>query len=176
MYWYMSNLILATFLLAFTNKINSNSYIETSLNTNFNISICNSLINDSPYVATGFYSLVDKGQGITMHKDHSNETYSISKHPFASAKNILRAVAQKNTIQGQVTFGVTIVFDNQGTKELEQGTGNPLYPYVAVVIANRLIYVVENASKIRTGVMQVVLVGYTEREVNEMIAAVNQNK
>ncbi|RQO68386.1 hypothetical protein DBR40_20805 [Pedobacter sp. KBW01] len=132
-------------------------------------------INDS-YVATGFYFLADEGQGIKMKKDHSTEYYHISKKPFASITNILRATVQKNVIDQNETYGVVIVFDNKGTKDLEEGTGNDKYPYIAVVIANRLMYVIENKSKIKTGVMNIYLQDYSEKEVGDMIDSINKKK
>jgi preprotein translocase subunit SecD len=108
-----------------------------------------------------------------MHKDHSNEDFYISQKPFVSVKNILRVNAQKNIIDGRTTWGVTLVLDNQGTKDLEEATGNSIYPKIAIVMANRLLYVVENSSKIKTGIMQIILIDYNQNEVDEMVNAIS---
>ena len=60
--------------------------------------------------------------------------------------------------------------------DLEEGTDNPSYPYIALVIENWLLYVVENTSKIKTGKMNIIVVDYTEKEVNDMIDAINQKR
>lgn len=172
----MLSLILVTFFLSCADKTKKSTNIQTEANNNQSTIYADTTKYDSSYVFTGFYFLADQGQGIKMQKDHSEEAYSISKNPFVSIKTILRASAQKNVIQGRDTYGVTIVLDNQGTKELEQETGNPSQPYIAVVIANRLLYVVENTSKIKTGIMQIILVDYSEKEVNDMIDAINQKR
>lgn len=131
---------------------------------------------NSSYVPTGFYFLADKEKGIKMRKDHSNEYYNISSKPFVSVKNILRANAKKNIVEGDITYGISIVLDNQATKDLEQLSDNPSYPYIAVVIANRLLYIVKNTSKIKSGIMQIILDEYTENEVDAMVNAIRQKK
>ena len=171
----MTILILMTLLLSCSNGANKNTQAQTDAHNQQTI-YSDTSKSDSFYVFTGFYFLADNEQGIKMRKDHSNEVYNISRNPFVSIKNILRAAAQKNVIQGHDTYGVTIVLDNAGTKAFEQGTGNSAHPYVAVVIANRLLYVVENTSKIKTGIMQIALVDYSEKEVNDMIEAITQKR
>lgn len=132
--------------------------------------------DSTSYVASGFYFLEESGQGIKMRKDHSAEDYDISEKPFVSVKNILSASAQKNAIEGRGMYDVNIVLDNAGTKDFALGTGNPEHPYIAVVIANRLLYVVENTTQITTGKMQIMLVGYSEKEVNDMIDAIHHKR
>src|SRR5688500_8847520 len=150
---FMLSLILVTMLLSCADKTNKSTHTQAEAINNQAAIYSDTAKNDSSYVFTGFYFLADEGQGIKMQKDHSDEVYNISKNPFVSIKNILRATAQKNVIQGRDTYGVTIVLDNPGTKDLEQGTGDPSHPYIAVVIANRLLYIVENTSQIKTGIM-----------------------
>jgi hypothetical protein len=171
----MTIFILTTLFLSCSDS-NHNNTQQVNNENNQQAIYSDTVKNDSSYVFTGFYFLADNGQGIKMQKDHSDEYYDISKKPFVSIKNILRATAQKNIIHGRDTYGVTIVLDNAGTKDLEQGTGNSEHPYIAVVIANRLLYVVENKSQIKTGIMQIILVDYTEKEVNDMIDAINQKR
>jgi hypothetical protein len=173
---FMVNIFLTALLLSFIPKTDGNKPITTQTRLNSDIVYSDASQVGDLYVSTGFYFLANKGQGVKMRKDHSDENYDISNKPFVSVKNILRTHAQKNIIQQRVTYGVTIVLDNQGAKYLEEGTGNPAYPYMAVVIANRLLYVVENTSKIKTGIMNIVLVDYTEKEVNEMVDAINKKK
>lgn len=170
------NLIVMPLLFSCTGNANNSQYIIGKTNTTETNDYPDTLKGNSSYVSTGFYFLADAGQGIKMQKERSDEIYNISKIPFASVKNILRADAQKNIVQGHDTYNITMVFDNKGTKDLEQGTGNPSYPKIAVVIANRLFYVVENVSKISTGIMDVILVDYTEKEVNDLTNAINHKK
>ena len=172
----MLYLILTTILFSCTNNINSDKQLANQDHTSPNRISSDTSNIDSSYINTGFYYLADKDQGRIMRKEHSDETYFISPKPFVSVQNILRANSQKNIVQGHETYGVTLVLDNQGTKDLENGTGNPSYPYIAIVMANRLIYVVENTSKIKTGIMQIVLVDYTESEVADMVNAVSQKR
>lgn len=172
----MTIFILTTLLLSSSDSTHKNTQVQIGADNNQQAIYSDTVKNDSSYVSTGFYFLADNGRGIRMRKDHSEEDYDISKKPFVSINNILRATAQKNVIQGRDTYGVTIVLDNAGTKDLEQGTGNSEYPHIAVVIANRLLYVVENTSQMKTGIMQIILVDYSEKEVNDMIEAINQKR
>jgi hypothetical protein len=168
--------ILVTLLLSCAYNTNKNTNTQTRADNNHTTVYSDATKNDSSYVFTGFYFLANNGQGIRMQKDHSDEIYNISKTPFVSINNILRATAQKNVIQGRDTYGITIVLDNPGAKDLEQETGNPSHQYIAVVIANRLLYVVENTSQIKTGIMQIILVDYSEKEVSNMIDAINEKR
>lgn len=170
------SLVSTILLLSCADNTAKNTHLQSKSNDNQQAIYPDTTKSDSPYVFTGFYFLADNGQGIKMQRDHSTEVYNISEKPFVSTKNILRATAQKNVIEGRDTYGVTIILDNEGTKYLEQGTGNSSHTYIAIVIANRLLYVVENTSQIKTGIMQIILVDYSEKEVNEMIDAINQKR
>ena len=172
----MINLFITILLSSCANNTNADKHILSQDNSSQTIVSSDTSKLDSSYVPTGFYFLADKEQGIRMHKDHSDENYNISPKPFVSVQNILRANAQKNIVQGRVTYGVTIVLDNQGTTDLAEATGNSSYPYIAIVMANRLLYVVENTSKIKTGIMQVILVDYAENEIDEMVNAIIKKK
>ncbi len=172
----MIKLLTTILLFSCTNNTTQDKQIASQDNSNNTFINSDTTKADSSYVPTGLYFLADKEQGMKMRKDHSNEDYNISPKPFVSVKNILRANAQKNIIEGRVTYGVTLVLDNQGTKDLEEATGNSSYPYIAIIMANRLLYVVENTSKIKTGLMQIILVDYTENEVDEMVNAITQKK
>jgi hypothetical protein len=134
------------------------------------------LRSSNNHVFTGFYFLAEDGRGIKMRKDHSEEDYYISEKPFVSISNISSANASKNIIQGQETYGVTIVLDKMGTKHLAQATGDGKHPYLAIVIANRLLYVVGNSTQIKTGLMEIVLVDYSEKEVQDMMEAIENKR
>jgi len=173
--FFMTTFILTTLLLSCSDSHHNN--VQQVNNANNQQAVYTDTVkNDSSYVFTGFYFLSDSGDRIKMRKDHSDEDYEISQKPFVSIKNILRATAQKNVFEGRDTYGMTIVLDNSGTKDLQQVTGNSEHPYIAVVIANRLLYVVENTSKIKTGIMQIILVDYTEKEVNDMMDAIHRKR
>jgi preprotein translocase subunit SecD len=172
----MTILLLTTLLFSCSDGTNKRMAIQAETDNSQQTIYSNTSKADSSLVSTGFYFLDENGQGIELKKDHSDEVYTLSRTPFVSVKNILRATAQKNVIDGRTTYGVTIVLDNAGTKDLEQATGNSAHPYMAIVIANRLLYVVKNTSKIKTGIVQIALVDYSEKEMNDMIGAINQKR
>jgi len=170
---FMINLLLTILLSSCGNNKNQDKNFAIEHRSTPIINSSDTSKVDSSYVRTGFYFLTDIGKAIKMHMDHSNQDFYISQKPFVSVKNILRVNAQKNIIDGRTTWGVTLVLDNQGTKDLEEATGNSIYPKIAIVMANRLLYVVENSSKIKTGIMQIILIDYNQNEVDEMVNAIS---
>jgi hypothetical protein len=121
---------------------------------------------DTTHVHTGFYFLTDEEMdGIKMKKEGSNEFYSLAKIPFASVINIKQTELQTTKLEDGDYTEICLTFDNKGTKDLEEGTGNILHPKIAIVIAGKLLYVVDNNAKIKTGVMCIGLVGYSKDEM-----------
>ncbi len=96
--------------------------------------------------------------------------------PFASVVNIKKATLQKTESRYGDFTELCLVFDNKGTKDLAEGTGNALHPKIAVIVANKLLYVVDNTYSIKTGIMYIGLKGYSEKEMKAMLAAVNNKK
>ena len=157
---------LLTFLMFITAcSSNSTQTVESSTAKN-KISNVHGKLIDSTYMRTGFYFLAEKG--ISMHLDKSNEIYTISPSPFASVENVIKTKIEKTQLKNGDYTELCMTFDKIGTENLTEGTGNPLHPKIAVVVANHLLYVVENTTSIKTGVMCVGLVGYSEKEMEEM--------
>jgi hypothetical protein len=63
-------------------------------------------------------------------------------------------------------------FSTLGAQELENGTGNPSHPKLAVVAAGKLFYVVDNTTKIRTGILCFILEGYSKSEAEAVREAI----
>ena len=128
------------------------------------------------YMSTGFYYLADSLEGVKMRKRGSDEVYTIAPAAFASVKNIADAKLKKTYTDSGVYAEVCMTFDSKGTNDLADGTGNVLHPKIAVVIANQLICVVDNTAKIKTGVMNVYLEGYTDPELKALQDAVEHKR
>jgi len=128
------------------------------------------------YVPTGFYFLSKENEGVKMKKEQSDEIYTISKVPFVSVKNFLRAKIRKVPLEKDSSTILLIVLDNKGTKDFENASGNPLYSHFAVVIANRLLYVLENTAKIDTGILNIIVDGYSDFELKQMLDAINAKR
>ena len=129
------------------------------------------------YIPTGFYFLSDTDEGIMMRMEHSDEVYTILKNPFASVNNIQSTHLAKDKSTKDVT-SLEIVFDSTGTKNLEKATSDLSHPHFAVVVANKLLYVVsiDQSNQISTGRMNIGLEGYTEDEMKEMLTAISHKK
>jgi hypothetical protein len=120
------------------------------------------------YMPTGFYYLADSLEGIKMRKRGSDEFYTIAPAAFASVRNIANTKLKKTNTDKGVYTELCMTFDAKGANDLAEGTGNLLHPKIAVVVANQLLYVVDNTAKIKTGVMFISLEGYTDPELKTL--------
>ena len=131
---------------------------------------------DTNYIATGFYFLAEDGKGIRMRKEHSNEIYTLSPNAFASVKNVIKTKLERTKGEQGIYTEMCMTFDEHGTKDLKEGTGNIAHTKIAAVIANKLLFVVENRVSIKTGIMCVGLVGYSEEVMQDMKHAVDNKQ
>lgn len=131
--------------------------------------------HDSSYMRTGFYFLtIDTINGIQMKEYGSNKLYSLCKIPFASVDNIKNTQLKTTKLQQSDYTELCMAFDSKGTKDLQEGTGNSEHPRIAVVILGKLLYVVDNNTKIKTGVMCVGLLDYFDEDMKAIKLAVDQ--
>jgi hypothetical protein len=122
----------------------------------------------APYMPTGFYYVTDGSTGVKMILKGTKEVYSIAPVAFASVKNIAVTRIIKTPADRGTYTDLRLIFDAKGIADLREGTGNPMHPLMAVVLAGKLIYVVDNVSKITTGVMNVGLVNYSDKEIIDL--------
>ena len=123
---------------------------------------------------TGFYFLDDGPNAIKKRKDKSDEIFSIAKLPFASVDNIVKVEIEKRFDKDEELTAICEYFDSTGTKALKAGTGDSLHAKLAVIIANRLLYVVDNASKIETGIMRIMVGQYPDYDIEAVKKAVQE--
>ena len=131
---------------------------------------------DTAYMKTGFYYVSESLDGISMRKDRSNEIYSIAKSPFASVDHITSTRLDRQSYDSSNIIELCMTFDEQGTRDLQDGTGNSLHPKIAMVIANRLLYVVDNSSRIEKGVMCVEVEQYPEQDIAAMQRSIAEKR
>lgn len=128
---------------------------------------------DSIYVPTGFYFLTDGTGGIKMKMENSDQYFHLNITPFASVDNIASSTIEAYEGGGKE---LCLKFDAQGTKDLEAGTGNPFHNKIAVVVANKLLYVVGNTTKIRTGIMNIYVDDYPDTKKQAMLNAIKNKR
>lgn len=128
------------------------------------------------YIATGYYLLADNLDGIKMRKEQSNEVYSIAKKPFLSVDNILHCRLQLDGLGEGIHGIINMEFDEKGTQNFKDITGNPLYPYIAVVVANRLLYVVEVQGNVTSNKADIILTDYSNKEMQAMVDEINKKR
>ena len=176
---YFFTLLILSILIFSCGNNNESNYKPITANLNGIYTIFNNSDTGKlgkRYMPTGFYYLADKENGVKMLKEQSKEVYNITPTPFVSVENIMRVNLVKTKLESGISTSINMVMDKKGTKDLKEGTGNFAYPYIAVVIANKLLYVVENHYKFETGVMSIILVNYSEKEIEEMLAAIKNKK
>lgn len=152
------------------------TYNPNSKDTN-NKTSKSDLVRSAPYLQTGFYYLSKDGKsGVKIKKDHSEEEYVLNPTPFTSTKNIISN--RLETIQltnGQGT-NLCLTFNADGQKELENGSAEALNQRIAIVIAGHLLYVVPVNHPITDSEMCIILIGYTDDEMQNMQKKVNAKK
>ena len=177
--FFIATLILSTLILSCGNDNDESINQPATTNQNPIYTVydeSDTAVLGKTYMPTGFYYLTDKKDGVKMLKEQSNEVYKISRTPFVAVDNILRASLVKTKLESGISSSIQMVMNNKGTRDLKQGTGNFAHPYIAVVIANRLLYVVENNYKTETGIMTIILANYPEKVMEEMLDAIRHKR
>jgi hypothetical protein len=128
------------------------------------------------YMHTGFYNVVGEGKGVNIRKEKSDEIYSLSPTPFVSVNDVTKAELQKTKLEDGIYNQLCLTFNDIGKQNLKEGTGSRKYAKIACVIANRLLYVVENKNSIDGGNMCIGLVDYSEKEMQTMLNEVLHKK
>ena len=102
-----------------------------------------------------------------------------SKRPIISPSihdNIIKAEVERTFDKDRILIGLYEYFDSTGTIAIKSGTGDSLHPKVAVVVANKLLYVVDNTTKIEKGVMCIMVGQYPEYEIEAMKKAIQEKR
>ena len=155
----------------------NNSIIREDLSLKDTTSRTSIIQVDTAYVPTGFYFVTDeRNDAITMYKENSGKYYLLIKTPFVSVTNIKKAELRAVTYEEKNHTDLCLICDAKGTRDLEEGTGNPLYPKIAVVIAGELLYVVENTYKLTNGSVCIGVNDYSEEKRATFKNAVNQKR
>jgi len=162
------------FLAVFTACTNHTTNKESKQKTVHASDSAITTLSDTIHLRTGLYYLTEGNDGVLIKKDAPNEIYSLSKEPFASVDNISNTRLVTQTPDSGPYTELCMTFDAKGKEDLEEGTGNGLHPRIAFVLDGKLLYVVDNISKIRTGIMCVELVGYSDEAMAAMKKAVDQ--
>jgi preprotein translocase subunit SecD len=137
---------------------------------------------DTTYLRTGFYYLADGEDGIVKKCESDEKIYTLSKTPFASVDDVSDTELKWEKIEGKTYPELCLHFNEKGKQALAEGTGNPLHPQIAAVIAGKLLYVVDNRPESKTtgGTMCVYIigsgVGISGLEVEAMKRAVDEKR
>ena len=138
---------------------------------------------DTTYLRTGFYYLEDGNDGIVKKCEYNGETYSLAKIPFASVDDVSHTELKWEKIEDKTYPNLCLYFNEKGKKELADGTGNPLHPQIAAIIAGKLLYVIENTpeSKVTNGTMCLYIIigsgiGISTVELEAMKRAVDEKR
>lgn len=162
-------------VLSCSNDANTDKYVQTDEYRHAPFTTDTTKVTKE-YITTGYYLLADNLDGIKMRKEQSNEVYSIAKKPFVSVANILHCNIQIDTTDAGIDGTLNMEFDEKGTQNFKDITGNPLYPYIAVVVANRLLFVVEVQDKVTTGKARILINGYSKEEMEAMVDAISKKR
>ncbi len=95
----------------------------------------------------------------------SDEVYTIARDAFASGKDIVDTRWETTSTKAGVNTNLCMKFNYKGTNDLKDGMGNPMHPKIAAVVANQLLFVVDNSTKVTGGEMCVALIGFSKSEM-----------
>jgi hypothetical protein len=132
---------------------------------------------DTSYLSTGFYFIAEEGKPkIKMIKDHSDEIYFINPTPFVSVKNVIQAKLESVKLENGESNNLCLKFNEDGQKDLKEGSSKALKEQIAVVVAGHLLYLIEVNQPITDSTMCIILIGYSKNEMQLMLRKVNEKK
>lgn len=132
---------------------------------------------DTNYMRTGFYLLSYDNNGVRKREEKTGEIYSIASTPFASVDDVIKTSIQKTKLEnGEEYSELCLTFNEKGTENIKAATNKALQSKMAVIIANKLIYVVKIEGVIKTGVVYIGLYDYTEEEIEALKKAVDNKE
>lgn len=180
----MSRMLILMLLLVSCSQNSSKQINLDSVLYNSNDSVRYNLIDtaklnkaNTTYLHTGFYFLSVEKNGVRKQIEKSNEFYTIAPKPFASVDDIIKTKLEKTKLKnGEIYTELCLTFNAKGAKDIQEGTGNYLHPKIAVVIANKLLYVVESNATITTGIMCIGLYDYSDKEINVLQKEVDRKE
>lgn len=126
----------------------------------------------SRYMETGFYDVVDSHSGVRMQQDHTDEVYHLKPLPFVSVRNVVSARLLRHRYDNKFVSLLDLTFDDQGTTALKEIGLAVIHKKIAVVVANRLLYVIDEAAQIDKGETIIILEDYSQQEIESMLNAV----
>lgn len=134
------------------------------------------LKTDTVYMRTGFYFLTDTVKGVRMLQETTGKVYSLERKPFAAVDNIVVCNIEEFKTDSTADKYLQMKFDEEGTRNLLAATENPLQAKVALVVGNRLLYVVANNARIETGVVSAYVTDYSPEEIAAMVQAIKEKR
>lgn len=105
--------------------------------------------SDKVYMRTGFYFLA-KEEGIEMKEEDTGRSYLLDSIPFVSRDNVTEVTYRKASGDEEPYDEICLILDDKGFENLKNVTDNSTRPRMAVVLANRLLYIVTLTHKITT--------------------------
>lgn len=151
-------------------SFNENYQAEKNMETDSSTKV------DKMYMYTGFYNVVGDRNAIRMQKYKSEEIYTLSPKPFASINDVVKVELEKTKLSSGVCNELCLTFNSKGKEDIKDGTGSGKYARIAIVVANRLLYVVENRNSIEGEKVSIILEDYSEKEMQIILNEVRQKK
>lgn len=135
-----------------------------------------SLQADSTFLRTGFYELSDSYNGLKKTEEYTGETVYLSPKPLTSVDDVIASKLTREHIDSGRVDGINLQYNAKGTAALSKFSANPDVHKTAVVIANRLMYIVEIKGHITTGNVSIYLSNQSEQEIEALRQLIEQKK
>lgn len=120
---------------------------------------------DSITLSTGWYDVVDSGNGCKRQLDKSNDTFYIAPKPIVTASNFTTLKIYESDASGSKYVGLSMQLDAVGTEKWRIATERAIGRRLAFILDNKLLYVPKVQAQITAGVTALNRGNYTRQEL-----------
>lgn len=107
------------------------------------------ILNSDSTLQTGWYYLVDAGNGVRRTLEGDTAKFYLDPNPIVTDHNITKIKIKKNSWG---SFFLSMEFDTAGTKAWSYATGESIGKQLGFIIDNRLVYIPTVQQQITKGV------------------------
>jgi hypothetical protein len=125
---------------------------------------------DSLKLVTGWYYVVEPGQGAKRILDGDTSVYWLNPEPIVTAKNIATFELYKSNFDK--SWGLTMKFNETAVDLWRQATGRSVGSRLALIVRNKLLYAPEVMAEIPSGMTALNRGTYSKGELKAIMTAI----
>lgn len=125
---------------------------------------------------TGWYYVVEAGNGYERQLDKSTETYTIDPVPIVTTAHFTALELYEGGVKEQRYHGLMIRLDEDGTERWGHATARSVNRLLAFILDDQLLHIAVVNSQITSGVTTLNRAIYTVQELEAIKAAIEQER